>query len=154
MDEELIICSYSEDSFRHAMLADDGLTGILYLHSPSEDPTKTGKVEADCFAYNRIEPIDPKQVHSYRPNPPPIARGYASKHAVCRRPKSHEWRLVWSTDGNAVVLLRDGDPWAMALRNIRGGFSKAIQLQGPWGSPWSMEAYEGISWGGRGRLCK
>ena len=60
------------------MLIDDGITGILYLYAPSD----AEKTEADCFAYNRVDPIDPKEVNSYRPGPPPIAKGYASKDAV------------------------------------------------------------------------
>ena len=62
MDEDLLVCVYSEHSHRHAILADDGVTGILYLHAPSEDVTKTGEVEATCFAYNRVDPIDINEV--------------------------------------------------------------------------------------------
>src|SRR5262245_46288664 len=113
MDEVFLVCMYSEDSRRHAILADDGGAGILYLHAPSDDPAKTGRVEATCFAYNRVDPIDTKDVPSYRPNPPPIAKGYASKHAVCHRPESRKWKLNFSMDGMAVLLWRDGEPWAM-----------------------------------------
>ncbi len=108
MAEDSLVWSYSPESRRHVMLVDDGLTGILYLHATSDDPEKIGRVEASCFAYNRIEPIDTTDVQSYRPNPPPIAKGYASKHAVCQSPKSHQWGLVWSSDGESVVLMRDG----------------------------------------------
>src|ERR1700722_2556580 len=82
MNEEFLVFVYSEDSHRHAMLADDGVTGILYLHAPSNDAAKTGEVEATCFAYNRVDPIDAAEVQRYRPGPPPIAKGYASKDAV------------------------------------------------------------------------
>src|SRR5437588_4042225 len=71
MNSDFLVCAYSEDSHRHAILADDGLTGILYLHAPSDDPARTAEVEATCFAYNRIEPIEVKDVHTYRPAPPP-----------------------------------------------------------------------------------
>lgn len=113
LDDEFLVCEYSKNSHRHAMLVDDGITGILYLHAPSDDAEKTGEVEATCFAYNRVDPIDPKEVKRYRPGPPPIARGYASKDAVCRKPESHDWNLRFSSDGTSVLLIRDGKPWAM-----------------------------------------
>src|SRR6516162_7041945 len=108
MDDNVLVCSSSEGGRRHAILADDGLTGILYLHAPTDNPDKTAEIEATCFAFNRIQPIETKDVQSYRPNPPPIAKGYASKNAVCPKPKSHEWVIVWSLDGQAAVLMRDG----------------------------------------------
>jgi hypothetical protein len=151
MDDDFLVCAYSEDSHRHAILADDGRTGILYLHAPSEDPARTGAVEATCFVYNRIDPIEPGEVPTYRPGPPPIAKGYASAQAVCRTPTTQAWRLIWSSDGKAVALLRDDAPWAIASLDEPRGFSKAIQVQGPWGSPWSDVVYEATDWGGRAR---
>jgi hypothetical protein len=146
MDDDFLVWSYSEDSCRHAILADDGLTGILYLHGPSDNPQKTGPVEATCFAYNRIDPIEPEAVQSYRPKPPPIAKGYASKDAVCSQPTSHTWDLLFSSEGTAVLLMRDGEPWAIAALGARRGISKAIQSSGPWGNPWSAEFYEATDW--------
>lgn len=148
MDENLLACSYSEESRRHAMLADNGQTGIVYLHGPSDNQEKTGEVEASCFAYNRIDPIETKDVQRYRPNPPPIAKGYASNAAVCREPRTHTWRLIWSLGGDAVLLTRDDTAWAIASLDNRRGCSKAIESPGPWGNPWSKELYEGIEWKG------
>ena len=153
MSEDLLVCVYSEDSRRHAVLADDGVTGIIYLHAPSDDAAKTGDVDASCFAYNRVDPIDPRDVKSYRPNPPPIAKGYASKEAVCRRPESHKWELTFSTDGTAVLLMKNGKPWAMVSLDARHGFSKAIEAPGPWGSPWSDVVHKATEWGGRIKRC-
>jgi len=152
MDEDFLACSYSDASQRHAILADNGQTGILYLHAPSDDPEKPREVEATCFAYNRIEPIETKDVQRYRPNPPPIAKGYASNAAVCREPNTYAWHLIWSLGGDAVLLTRDGTAWAIASADNRRGCSKAIQSPGPWGSPWSGELYEGIKWKGRTKL--
>jgi hypothetical protein len=153
MDEDFLVCVYSADSHRHAILADDGVTGILYLHAPSDDAAKTGEVEATCFAYNRVDPIETKEVQSYRPNPPPIAKGYASDDAVCRRPESHKWKLTFSLDGTAVLLKRDGKPWAMVSVGVPQGYSKAIEAPGPWGSPWSNEVHKTTEWGGRTKRC-
>jgi hypothetical protein len=146
MDEEILASSYSETSHRHAVLADDGQTGCLYLHAPSEDSNSTTKVEKACFAYNRREPIDLKDVQRFRPGPPPIAKGYASEAAICNVPDSHDWRLLWSTDGTAVLLLRDEDPWCMIMPDQPHGYSKAIRAKGPWGSSWSDDAYRSVQW--------
>ena len=153
MDQEFSVCVYSEDSHRHAILDDDGVTGKVYLHSPSDDAAKTGEVEATCFAYNRVDPIDAKEVQNYRPNPPPIAKEYASKDAVCRKPESHKWHLKFSTDGTAVVLIRDGKPWAIVSLDAPRGYSKAIETPGPWGNPWSSEVHKATEWGGRSKGC-
>jgi hypothetical protein len=151
MGDEVLLCAYSEVSHRHAMLVDDGITGIIYMHAPSDNAETTGEIEATCFAYNRVDPIDPKEVKRYRPSPPPIARGYASKDAVCRTPESHNWNLRFSSDGTAVLLLRDGKPWAMVSLDEPRGFSKAIEAPGPWGNPWSIEVYMSTDWEGRTR---
>jgi hypothetical protein len=153
MDEEHLVCAYSEDSHRHAILADDSVTGILYLHAASQNPAKTGDVEAACFAYNRVDPIDPGDVERYRPNPPPIAKGYASRVAVCPKPDLHEWKLTFSAAGDAALLMRDGIPWAMISLAAPRGFSKAIEAQGPWGSPWSEEIHQATEWTGRIKDC-
>ena len=75
-DSNFLVCSYSEDSHRHAILADDGQTGIVYLHVPSDDLIHTRQVDANCFAFNRVDPIEPADVRRYRPELPPIAKGY------------------------------------------------------------------------------
>ena len=153
MDDGFIVCAYSQDSRRHAILADDGITGIVYLHAPSDDEAKTGEVEATCFAYNRIEPIDTKDVQRYRPNPPPIAKGYASEDAVCRTPELHKWSLKFARDGTAVLLTRDGKPWAVVSLAEPRGLSKAINAPGPWGSPWSSDVHNTTEWDGRTKSC-
>lgn len=151
MDDRSLVCEYSEVSHRHAMLIDDGLTGIVYLHKPGDDPEKTGEVDATCFAYNRVDPIDPKEIQRYRPGPPPIARGYASKEAVCKKPESHVWNLKLSSEGTAALLSRDGKPWAMVSLDEPRGFSRAIDVLGPWGNPWSVDVDKSTDWEGRTR---
>ena len=146
MNDELLVCMYSTRSHRHAILADDGLTGILYLNAPSDNATRTGDVAATGFAYNRIEPIDPKDVKNFRPKPPPIAKPYASQLAVCQTPGNHKWNIIFSVDGTAVVLIRDGQHWAMVSLAAPRGYSRAIESPGPWGSPWSNEVYLETEW--------
>jgi hypothetical protein len=152
-ESNYLVCSYSEDSHRHSILEYDGRTGIVYLHAPSDDPEHPGQVEATCFAFNRVDPIEPSDVARYSPDPPPIAQGYASKVAVCRWPTAEAWEIVWSLDGETVVLLRNSNPWAIVSLAQPRGLSRAIEMTGPWGHPWSDEAYYVIALGGRARRC-
>jgi hypothetical protein len=153
MADGILVVSYSEISHRHAMLSEDGPTSWLYLHAPSDDREIPGQVDATCFAYNRIDPIDVKDVKKYRPDPPPIAQGYASDRAVCRNSENHRWMIIWSMDGEAVVLMRDDETWGLVSLQAPRGFSKAIQIEGPWGNPWSNEVYEATQWGGQSTDC-
>jgi hypothetical protein len=146
MEEVILVESYSSTSRRHAMVADDGCTGWLYLHAPSENPQQSGAVDATCFVFNRGEPIDVAEVSKYRPAPPPIATGYASKSARCAEPETHQWRLVWSIDGEAVLLMKDDELWCLITPGRPRGYSRAIQAEGPWGSAWSEAVFQGIEW--------
>ncbi|MBM4067451.1 MAG: hypothetical protein FJ271_00695 [Planctomycetes bacterium] len=78
-EEAVLFAAYSNSSRRHAMLTDNGVVGVLYLHAPSDDPERTGDIEASCFVFNRVEPINLKDVKNFRPGPPPIATGYAAR---------------------------------------------------------------------------
>jgi hypothetical protein len=146
MGEDILVSSYSESGQRHAMLADNGTTGWLYLHAPSADPKRTGPVDAAGFAYNRIDPIELQDVQRYRPEPPPIAKGFASENAICGEPNAHNWRLVWSRDGQTVVLMRDEQAWCLITPDNPRGYSRAIRAEGPWGSPWSDDVYGRNEW--------
>ena len=148
MTEELFISWYNETSRRHAILSDDGTTAWLYLHNPTQDTVQTGPVEIACFVYNRIEPIIETEVQQYRPSPPPITKRYASQSAVCRQPDTHDWTIVWSNDGESAVLKKDGIPWCFIELATKRKRSKGIEIEGPWGAPWSEEAYANIEWSG------
>ncbi len=148
MSEEQLASSYSERSKRHAILAQDSNTAWVYMHGPQTAPATPGPVDATCFAYNLCDLIATKDVKNYRPAPPPIAVGYGSDVAVCRKPMEHRWQLRWSEDGNVVVLLRDGDPWCLVSTDEPRGYSKAIQAEGPWGNPWSEAVYLATNWDG------
>lgn len=139
MEEELFLAFYNETSKRHAVIEDDGLTAWLYLSQPSDDPAKTKPIDSYGFVYNRKEPIEVKEVQNYRPDPPPIAKGYASEEAVCTNPDQHRWSVLWSEDGESVLLQRDGIPWCLIMNGEKMGYSKAIKVEGDWGHPWNDE---------------
>lgn len=145
MEENIIEVVYSEESQRHAMLVEDGNCGILYLHAPSSDANVLGHVVAASFVFNRFKLIDFKDVAKYRPNPPPIAKGYGSDQAVCSDPEAYVWSIQFSVDGEQAVVLRDSVPWALVSEQHRKGLSKAISTSGPWGGPWSTKIYQETS---------
>lgn len=153
MAKRYLVCVYSVDSGRHAILADDGVIGVLYLHAPSTDPTKTGGVEGAGFAFNRKPPVGLGEVAGFQPGPPPIAKGSASPEAVCVEPMGHRWRLKFSADGSAVLLTRDAEPWVVVSLATPRGFSRAVAKPGPWGKPWSDDVYEETDWTGRTKRC-
>jgi hypothetical protein len=64
------------------------------------------------------------------------------------KPKKNTWELVFSADGVAAVLTKDGEPWAIVSLEASRGLSKAIQAPGPWGAPWSDEVYQATNWAG------
>jgi len=150
MPEELFITSYNEATKRHAVLQDDGLTAWLFLHRPSDDRRHTAAVERACFIYNRKAAISAGDVKKYRPKPPPIAKGYATEFAVTEDPFHYRWILEWSKSGEAVLLTRDGQPWCVVEVNGTSnyGYCKSIKAEGPWGSPWDQQRFDGLRWGG------
>ena len=145
MTENLFLAFYNGKSKRHAVISDDGITAWLYLHQPSDDSQSTADVDAKAFVYNRGEWIEVREVGSYRPGPPPIAKGYGHEIAVCSDPSEHEWSIHWSADGESVVLLRDTEPWCLIATGDQDGYSKSIRVDGPWGHPWDDAMLEVIS---------
>jgi hypothetical protein len=135
MADDILVCSYCDQSRRHAMLVDDGCTGWLYLHGPSADPNRTASVEGTAFAYNRGLPIDRDEVKNYRPKPPPITKDVASNEAVCAEPGKYRWEIFWSDDGRSARLTRDEELWCVVDTKHPRGFSKAVRVEGGWGSP-------------------
>lgn len=146
MTEDLFISWYNETSRRHAILSDDGITAWLYLHTPTQDSVQSGAVEIACFVYNRIEPINETEIEQYRPSPPPITKKYASHTAVCHQPITHDWTLLWSSNGESAVLKKDGAPWSLIDFASKKSHSKGIEMKGPWGHPWSEETFANIEW--------
>lgn len=146
MAEETLAIAYSESTRQHAVLADNGVTAWLYLHSPSRGRSSTGPVVATAFAYNRIAPIELADVKRFRPAPPPIADAYASDVAVCESPSKSDWQIRMSVEAGRVVLIRDNSPWCLIHPEFAHGCSKAIEKTGPWGAPWSASVFEAVDW--------
>lgn len=135
-DENLFLENAHRESGLLAVLDDDGTSAWLYI---SEADTR--KPLADAWVYNRIAAPPAEAIKSYRGGPPPAAQGYASEDALCEDPSSHEWSFVWSSDGASVAVEKDGQPVAFIIGGQRGGYSRELVKDGPWGHPWSEELF-------------
>ncbi|HEV3145752.1 MAG TPA: hypothetical protein VGZ47_17825 [Gemmataceae bacterium] len=135
-DENLFLEHKHRESRRLAVLEDNGTSARLYVTAvDSRIPV------ADAWVYNRIAAPPAEEIKSYRGGPPLAAQGYASKDALCEDPSSHEWSFLWSQDGESVAVVKDGEPVAFIIGGQKGGYSRELIKDGPWGHPWSEEVF-------------
>ena len=135
-DENLFLEHQHASSRRFAVLEDDGTSAWLYLTEPD-----SRKPSGDAWVYNRIAAPPAKEIPSYRGGPPPAAQGYASDAALCHAPTQHAWSFLWSSDGESVAVLMDDQPVACIVAGTKGGYSRELVKDGPWGHPWSDKVY-------------
>jgi hypothetical protein len=136
-DEDLFLETQHPSSGRLAILDDDGTSAWLYLReSGSAMPS------ADAWVYNRVPAPPIAAIQSYRGRPPPAAQGYASESALCPEPAKHEWSFLWSSDGQSIAVCKDGVPVACIVAEKKGGYSRELIQDGPWGHPWSDEIFD------------
>ena len=147
MHELILAESYNVASKRHAVLSCDENSAWLYLHEPTHDPQQLQPVDSSGCAFNLIPPIDKSEIHNFRPAPPPIAQDFASAVATCSSPADCLWEILWSPDGQSVLVRRDGSAWCFLTPENTQGYSMAISAEGPWGKPWNDKAYAEIAWG-------
>jgi hypothetical protein len=119
-------------SRRRAVFESTDAAGYLYLSSPDGHT-----IVADAWVCNTIDAPPPAQIRTYRPGPPPAARGYATPDALMRDPDAHQWSFFWSADGHSVAICADGVPLAFIRAAQRPGYSRHLARSGPWGEPWS-----------------
>jgi hypothetical protein len=120
-----------------AVLEDDGTSAWLYIsNGESRRPV------ADAWVYNRIAAPALEAIQSYRGGPPPAAQGYAGEGALCDDPSSYEWSFVWSPDGQSVAVTQDGQAVAFIIGGQKGGYSRELVKDGPWGHPWSEKLFQ------------
>ena len=139
MNENLFLSEKHRVSHRHADFEDDGTSAWLYLTEPD-----TRRIVADAWVYNRIAPPRREEVKSFRPLPPPAALGFASETALCEFPERHQWRFLWSEDGESVAVTKDGQAVACILDAKKPGYSRELVKDGPWGNVWSNEVFERV----------
>jgi hypothetical protein len=137
--KDIYVDSKNPTSHRCAILEDDGRTAFLYLTA-----TNTVRPERDIVVYCRDQPaakVDWKEVERTG-KPPPLTQDDASEKAVIKSPQKADFALVWSGDGESVLVLYRKTPWAMIVGGQTKGYSKALKRDGAFGLPWDQKAYE------------
>jgi hypothetical protein len=136
-DENLFLEHKHSSSRRIGVLEDDATSAWLYLTEPD-----SRKPSGDAWVYNRIAAPPMDAIKSYRGGPPPAAEGFAKDSDIVDAPTKHEWTFVWSNDGESVAVLMDGEPMASIVAGNKGGHSRRLLKEGPWGHPWSEKLYQ------------
>lgn len=136
--EEIFLQSQSPVSKRHAVLEDNGKVAFIYLTEPS-----IPKPMKDAIVYMRVEPIEAVDWEriTNTGDTPLLRRDLASPSAVIRNPKASEFSFKWSTDGESVAVLRNGQPLAFALVKDRHGYSRAVSVSSPLANAWDDARY-------------
>lgn len=137
--DELFLESQHAVSRRFVVMEDDGTSAWLYLTEP-----ETRKPVGDAWVYNRIPAPPTSEIKSYRGGPPPAAIGYASDTALCDSPFEHEWSFIWASDGHAVAVAKQGVPVACIVADQKGGYSRELIKDGPWGHVWSDAEFKRV----------
>ncbi|MCA6059616.1 hypothetical protein HUF18_07475 [Thalassolituus sp. ST750PaO-4] len=136
---EIFIHSHNPTSNRFAILEDNESIAFLYLTEVgTQRPVK------DAVVYSR-KPLIPKfdwEKVKETADAPPLSQDVASSEAIITTPSEGEFSFKWSFDGNAVALLRNGEPIAFASASEEYGFSKAISKPNPLANAWDQELYE------------
>lgn len=131
--------STSAVSNRSAVLEDDGHVAYLYLCTPG-----TFVPERDAVVYTRRPPV-PKVDWwelSKTGETAPISKDIASRAAVVPKPSAADFTFMWSRDGEAVAILRDGRPLAFAVSSHPRGYSKAVAKASAMALPWNQRLFE------------
>ncbi|RZU38688.1 hypothetical protein EV700_2623 [Fluviicoccus keumensis] len=136
---EIFIHSHNPTSNRFAILEDNESIAFLYLTEVgTQRPIK------DAVAYSRHPlalKVDWEKIKE-KGDTPPLSKDVASSEAVIANPSEVEFSFKWSSDGNAVALLRNGKPIAFASASEKYGFSKAISKPSPLANAWDQGLYE------------
>ena len=138
MAEEIFLQLQSPVSKRHAVLEDNGKVAFLYLTEPSiPRPVK------DAIVYMRVQPIEAVDWERIKKtgDTPLLRRDLASPSAVITNPKALEFTFKWSTDGESVAVLRNGQPLAFASVKDRYGYSRAVSVTSPLANAWDEARY-------------
>lgn len=133
--------SRNHTSQRFAVFEDDEKVAYLYLTKPgSQQP------ERDAIAYTRVAPVDSADFNSseQRGRTPLLTKDLASRTARVDNPAEREFSFAWSGDGNAVALLRNGEPIAFASALERFGYSKAVRKSSKLVNAWDQARYDAL----------
>ena len=135
--EDLFMSDRHPISKRWAIVEDDGRVAWLYLTEPG-----TQKPAADCWLYNRVP--TPPQFDSARGEMPVVPATHAASGATRNTPLEKSVYFRWAPDGESVAVLFDSELMGFIAHAARPGFSRNIQVSGPFGNILDMELYRSV----------
>ncbi|HEY8026016.1 MAG TPA: hypothetical protein VIF60_15725 [Burkholderiaceae bacterium] len=102
--------------------------------------------EKDAIAYTRIAPAAKINWSEIKASGsiPPLTQDLASDRAIIKNPLAREFSFHWSSDGNAVALLRNGEPIAFAVASEKYGHSNAIAKSSQLANAWDERRYKAV----------
>jgi hypothetical protein len=135
--EHLFISEQHPISQRWAVIEDDGRAAWLYLTEPG-----TQKPAADCWLYNRVP--TPAHFDSASGEPPVVPATHARSTATQAPPSEESVHLRWSRDGESVAVLFDSELVGFIADGQNRGFSRHLQVSGPFGNALDTELFERV----------
>jgi hypothetical protein len=109
----------------------------LYLTEPNNK-----KLISDCWIYNRIEAPKYEEIEKYRLSPPPPASvEYVGNNSLVTAIDEKNIKIVWSINGENVVLLIEGLPFGYILSEHKRGFSVNLIKNCSWGNVFDNNIY-------------
>ena len=135
--EDLFMSDRHPISKRWAIVEDDGRVAWLYLTEPGSQ-----KPAADCWLYNRVP--TPRQFDSARGEMPVVPATHAASGATRNTPLEKSVYFRWAPDRESVAVLFDSELMGFIAHAARPGFSRNIQVSGPFGNILDMELYRSV----------
>jgi len=139
MNKGIFLSEKNLISCRWAIFEDNEVSGWLYLTNPNEK-----KPIADCWIYNRVEAPSPSEIKDYRNGPPPASFEYCRSNVFVSKTDNMKISFKWSDDGNAVALIVENVPLGYIIAGSRGGYSRNLLKNGPWGNVFEEDRYKDI----------
>lgn len=133
--------SYNEDESLIAVFEENNENAWLYLCVSTDENNESSEILADVFVCNTVELIEHTDLEKYKPNLPPITKGFGHPEAVCLDIGEVFWELNWLGD-KTILLTKDQKPWALISHEDNRGMCKAIKKTGPWGKNWNEKKYK------------
>lgn len=127
-------------SRRTVIFEDDGDSAWLYLTGPN-----SYKPVATCWVYNRVEAPSVKEIAKYMDGPPPACKGYIANVKPPNIPEYPAVEFIWSDSGNSVAIVVYGVLKCYVSSEWRDGWSRDVVADGPFGKPWSHEAWTEVN---------
>ena len=119
-----------------AIFEENSSTAFFYL-TEQEIPTPV----SHCFVHNRRISDEEFPDNWEIGSSPPVPVKYANDTALRQHLTEDQIRIEWSATGDAAVAFIDNVPIALLILGEAHGYSRGVRAAGPYGNPWSDEAY-------------